>query len=309
MTWATLQVLGASLLAASNAPSAAREAVSIVAGGDVMLDRGVRAQIHKHGAPALFSGIAPMLRQADFAFANLECPLAQLAPKVPKPARRPVFKADPALAPALRQAGFDVLSLANNHALDCGSQGLSETLDALGKARLQAVGAGHTLAQAPQPIVTQARGVRIAWIAATEFAPLGQRGSGPSIAPLETAALRAQVRAARSVADVVVLSLHWGIEYHAAPSSRQRRWARAALEAGADVILGHHPHVLGPVEEVRIGGRRRLIAYSLGNLVFDSPRWNWSAQKSALLQFEVGKNGLQGWNLIPLRIRGCRPAR
>lgn len=273
-----------------------------------MLDRGVHVRIQKHGASEVFSGIAPMLRHADFAFANLECPLARASPRVLKPARARSFKADPALAPGLKQAGFDVLSLANNHALDCGPSGLAETLDALGEARLHGVGAGRTWAQSLKPIVTRARGVRIAWIAATEFALLEQRGSGPAIARLEMDSLRAQVRAARAVADAVVLSLHWGVEYQGWPSQSQRRWARAALQLGADVILGHHPHVLGPVEEVRVGGRRRLVAYSLGNLVFDSPRWNRRAQQSALLRIELGKSGLRSWNLVPLKIRDCRPS-
>ena len=308
MTLAALQVLAASLLAAPNPSRPAGEAVSIVAGGDVMLDRGVRARIQKRGARALFSGIAPLLRRADFAFANLECPLAQAAPKIPKPNRAPSFKADPTLAPALKGAGFDVLSIANNHALDCGPSGLAETLDALGKARLHGVGAGRTSTQAMQPIVTRARGVRIAWVAATEFASLNPRRAGPAVAGLRTNSLRAQVRAARGGADVVVLSLHWGIEYQGAPTQRQREWARVAFQAGADVILGHHPHVLGPAEEVRLGGRRRLVAYSLGNLVFDPPRWNRRAQQSALLQIEVGKSGVRRWNLVPLQIREYRPS-
>lgn len=313
------QVLAARPAPVSSLPSAqqqAAETVSIVAGGDVMLDRGVRAQIRRHGSRALFSGIAPLLRRADFAFANLECPLALASPKVPKIPRAPSFKADPALAPALRSAGFDLLSLANNHALDCGSGGLGETLRALGEARLQAVGAGQNAAQALQQVVTRARGVRIAWVGACEFAPrwstpdaAHDRGAErPSIALASEASLRAQVRAARARADVVVLSLHWGVEYQSTPSARQRQWARAALQAGADVVVGHHSHVLGPVEEVRLNGRRRLVAYSLGNLVFDSPRWNRRANQSALLRIVVSPGGLRSWKLVPLRIESCRPS-
>ncbi len=280
--------------------------VSIVAGGDVLLDRGVRTQIQKHGARALFSGIAPILHSADFAFANLECPLARRAPKI---ARAPAFKANPNLAPELKKAGFDVLSQANNHALDCGQAGLGESLDALAQARLQVLGAGRTQSQALQPVVTRARGVRIAWLGASQFASplLASQAARPSVAPLSEGSLCARVRAARRVADVVVVSVHWGIEYQVAPTPEQRHWAQAALAAGADIILGHHSHVLGPIEQVQLNGRRRLVAYSLGNLVFDSPLWNKPTNRSELLSIQVGREGLRSWKMIPLHITNCCP--
>lgn len=272
-----------------------------------MLDRGVRAQVRRHGARALFAGIAPTLRSADFAFANLECPLARVAPKIARP---PAFKAEPGLAPELKAAGFDVLSQANNHALDCGRHGLVESLGALARAHLQAIGAGLTEAKALQPLVTRARGVRIAWVGASQFAsaPLASQAARPSVALLSEGSLRSQVRAARRVADVVVVSLHWGVEYQAAPTPRQRRWAHAALAAGADIILGHHSHVLGPIEAVELNGRQRLVAYSLGNLVFDSPRWIKAANRSELLQIVIGKRGLRSWKMIPLHITNCCPS-
>jgi poly-gamma-glutamate synthesis protein (capsule biosynthesis protein) len=114
--------------AAASKARAGGPSVSIVAGGDVLLDRGVGRQIQKRGAAHVFSDIAPLLRGADLAFANLECPLARHAKKIARP---PAFKADPKMGPALKSAGFDVLSLANNHALDCGRGGLQETLRAV----------------------------------------------------------------------------------------------------------------------------------------------------------------------------------
>jgi poly-gamma-glutamate synthesis protein (capsule biosynthesis protein) len=270
--------------------------VTIIAGGDVMLDRGVARQIRKHGAPWIFSGIATHLRRADIAFANLESPLCH-APKV---ARAPAFRADPNLAPALKTAGFDVMSVANNHALDCGALGFSQTFQALKSARIQPVGAASSTWVPIQPIVMSARGVRIAWLAATEF-------GAPPIAILSEAWLRSQISAARGRADVVIVSAHWGVEYQISPTATQRKWARAALEAGADVLLGHHSHVLGPVEETKLHGRKRLVAYSLGNLIFDAPRWNRRANQSALLRLCVTKRGLSTWEMVPLKIENSRP--
>jgi poly-gamma-glutamate synthesis protein (capsule biosynthesis protein) len=124
---------------------------------------------------------------------------------------------------------------------------------------------------------------------------------------LREATLVDQVRAAKSRANVVMVSLHWGVEYRATPTPAQKALARALWAAGADVIFGHHSHVLGPIEEARLGGRRRLVAYSLGNLIFDPPRWEPRASQSMLLRVVLGADGLLAWRKIPLLIRNCRP--
>jgi poly-gamma-glutamate synthesis protein (capsule biosynthesis protein) len=151
--------------------------------------------------------------------------------------------------------------------------------------------------------------VRIAWVAASQFSfpHAAPDPAQPSVAMATAEALRQQVLAARAQADVVVLSLHWGEEYRASATKTQRELARVALEAGADVILGHHSHVLGPIEERESGGRKRLVAYSLGNLVFDSPPWNRAAHRSVLLHLEVSKRGLRSWKITPLQIQNGRP--
>jgi len=209
--------------------------------GDVMLGRGV-AQALKGDWEAAFAEVRPWLAQADLAFANLESPLttaSQIGDGYD-------LRAPPGAVAALQAAGFDVVSLANNHALDAGETGRQDTTDTLtaaGIAPLTGQPAGHQLA-----------GCR--------FLALDD-----SVAPLDLEAAVEAVAAAAEQANLVVVSVHWGGEYQAAPSQRQRAIARALAEAGADVVVGHGPHVLQRVEWMD----ETLVAYSLGNFLFDQP--------------------------------------
>jgi poly-gamma-glutamate synthesis protein (capsule biosynthesis protein) len=279
----------------------ARADVALVAGGDVMLDRGVARQIDRRGAAWLFGGISSHLRAADQAFANLECPLTEAPRKVARPV---VFHAPTARAYDLRRAGFGVVSVANNHALDCGSGGLRETLAALRRANVQAVGAAGEA-----PVVRTVRGLRIAYLAFSQWSGVSSRS--PSINILSDESLRSGIVKAREVGDVIVVSCHWGNEYQTRPSSQQKRWARLAAQWGADVILGHHPHVWQGLQVLAgpPGSKRRaLVAYSLGNLVFDSPRGRDSrARQTGLLRIVLGKSGVQSARVVPLTIEHCRP--
>jgi poly-gamma-glutamate synthesis protein (capsule biosynthesis protein) len=222
-----------------------------------MLGRGVAQDLDGDWESA-FADVRPWLAAADLAFANLESPLttAPLLSSPPHPSTSlrtsaggieggDDLRAPPEAIAALRAAGLDAVSLANNHALDAGETGLRETVVALHVAGIASL-ANYQSARLPACHLL---------------------AFDDSVAPLDVEAASDAVSAAAREAAVVVVSIHWGGEYQAAPGPRQEALARALAEAGADIIVGHGPHVLQRVEWVG----ETLVAYSLGNFLFDQP--------------------------------------
>src|SRR5690606_325445 len=170
------------------------------------------------------------------------------------------------LAEGLARAGFEAVSLANNHTYDFGLEGLEDTLAALEAAGVAGYGAGMTEAETRAPAVLEAGGWRVALLS---YGAVGQvrcaEGETPGVARADEAGVAEDVRRAREQADFVAVSFHWGVEYSHRGTERQRSLARAAVEAGADAVVGHHPHVLQAW--ARAGDA--VVPYSLGNFVFD----------------------------------------
>jgi poly-gamma-glutamate synthesis protein (capsule biosynthesis protein) len=231
------------------APSRSAPTVTLAAVGDILLDREVGDEIARRGSRYPFERVAELLSAADLTFGNLECPLAERGTRVVK---RYSFRAHPKTAECLALAGFDLLSLANNHTMDCGRTGLVETMETLHRRGLRWCGAGETRAHAEAATVLAVKGLKVAFVGFCEFLPEGSflRDDRPTIAFASEAGVRPAVTAARAQAHVVVASFHWGVEYDSRPHPRQVRLARAAVEAGADLVLGHHPHVLQGIEIV-----------------------------------------------------------
>ncbi len=251
------------IAAASPTPAAGQRSVTIAAIGDIMLDRDVEALIAEHGAGYPWARVVPLFDGADIVLGNLE---GTLTARGTAASKRYTFRTDPQLAGTLTAGGIDIVTLANNHTTDFGDVGLEDTiatLDALGVAHF---GAGPDGEAARTPLVRSIDGTTIAFlgyadIVNTRFAD--DRSAGVARADIE--AIEADVSAAAAANDFVVVTFHTGIEYTDAPSAHQRSLARVAVEAGADLVIGHHPHVLQPWE--RLGDS--LILYSLGNFVFD----------------------------------------
>lgn len=233
-------------------------------GGDVMLSRYVgRLARQKHDPAWPLRQLAPLLSSADIAFVNLESPFSDLG----KPVERGmVFKAEPEMIEALVAAGIDVVSTANNHARDFGAHGVEFTLDWLGRHGIAAVGTAATPALSHQGVVVERHGVRFGFVAYTYDQSNGNHPDRDDrVAMLNPDEMSRDVKSIRERADVAIVSMHAGAEYQGAPNAQQRRFARAAIDAGASVVVGHHPHVVQPFESYLNG----LIFYSLGNLVFD----------------------------------------
>ena len=267
-------------------------AVTIVIGGDVDLDRTTRAAIARDGVDAPWVGIAPLLRSADIAVVNLECAVSRQGRPEPKSY---TFRGDPAAVAGAKHAGVDVVSLANNHTLDFGRAALLDTIAAVRAQGIRPVGGGRNLAEAQEAAVLTVHGRRIAFVGMTGIVPAPHwraTATSPGLADDNSARITAQVRRAKSRADIVVAFFHWGVEYTYQASSRQRRAARAAISAGASIVVGAHPHVLQPVEEVD----GALVAWSLGNLVFKS---RLPSRRTAMLSVTIAPDGTVGWQLHP----------
>jgi len=276
--------------------------VVLAAVGDVMLDRNAGKMLAQSGPGWPFENVNQALAGAVVRFANLESPIAVDASRLDKPI---AFRAPARAAASLAEAGFTVVSLANNHAVDCGRNGLKETFHALKKAGVKWCGAGVDRETAEAPVIIKAGGIRIAFVGFTEF-PEGSRklDDVPTMALADAGTVRRAVGAARGIADVVVVSLHWGEEYQDRPGEDRRKLARIAAEAGADLIVGHHPHVLQGFEVIN-GARRTLVAYSLGNFVFDQRKEG--TRDGAILLVRLGRQGVIAASVVPIQLVSGRP--
>ena len=274
---ALLLGLGCRRKAAAPAPPA-EATLKLVAVGDLIPHQDVqRAALQAGGWAPLWEDLTPLLREADLGFVNLETPVA---PGSGRPGVPFVFNAPAELPGALKATGFTVLSCANNHAYDQGRRGLGETLARLEQSGLVPLGAGPAPEAAMAPRILERKGFRVAFLAFTDLLnglPARRQGD-PLVARLGADALGA-VASARSTAHAVVVSVHWGNEYERQPSRRQRDCAARLVAAGADLVLGHHPHVLQPVEEVEAGGRKGIVAFSLGNFLSNQDRF-WCADRA-----------------------------
>jgi poly-gamma-glutamate capsule biosynthesis protein CapA/YwtB (metallophosphatase superfamily) len=244
---------------------------------------------------SIFASVADALRDSDLRIGHLECPLSTRG--TPAPNAKLAMRSDPAVAGALRKVGFDALSVAGNHALDFGAVALADTLTALREHDIATCGVGANLEDARTPAIIQARGRRVALLSYCCILPVGyaaeraragcaplraythfhhvepdQPGTPPRVLTFtdqsDLDALVADVKAARTRAEIVLLSIHWGLHFtRATLADYQRVVARAAIDAGAHAILGHHPHVLKAIEVYR----GRPIFYSLGNFAIEQP--------------------------------------
>jgi poly-gamma-glutamate synthesis protein (capsule biosynthesis protein) len=271
--------------------------------GDVMLGRSVGERIE-----SAFGGVASTLLSADLVAANLECAISDLGKAEPKAY---VFRAPLTAPEVLAQSGVDVVTLANNHAGDFGFDALLDTQARLSAAGILAVGAGRNAAEAHTPVVVERNGVRIAFLAYVDVLPETRSGFDTRvwIAGADTsgvawaypAEIVNDVTQAKTQADVVIVLLHFGLEGRAEVALAQRTAARAAIEAGAALVIGAHPHLLQSVERHKNG----LIAYSLGNFVFDqfTPPQTYAAIFAATLT----PQGVQEYNWIPVVIEDGLP--
>ena len=236
---------------------------SLAVVGDIMLGDHARKALKGRGVDHAFEAVLPLLKSSCVVLGNLKGPLARHSARE---ARNYSYKVNPDLAAALTRANIDVLTLANNHALDCGRDGVLETLEALAAAGAGAIGAGVDQRAAHQPLIRQAGPWRVGLLGYYWNARCAATSDLPGAAMDTPEALQADIGALRGRVDRVVVTFHWGVPYYREPSPEIRAKARFAVDCGADAVIGHHPHIVQPFEIYR----GCPIFYSVGNFAFGS---------------------------------------
>lgn len=280
--------------------------------GDIMLGRYVGSYLFRSGNyDAPFASIKPYLSSADLAIGNLEGPIVPRGViTIPLAAPNQLnLTGDARGSYALARAGFDLLSVANNHALDSGAPGLSYTVTYLRRAGIMPFGLDPGAASGGQkPVVRVVHGLKIAFLGYTDIMNIpGTSGIGfvrPGVqADLDRVAR--EVRAAKQSSDLVIVMMHGGIEYAVQPNSSQKAIAKTAADAGADLVVGAHPHVAQGMETISNPGRTTLVAYSLGNALFDQES-KPELRQGLSLEVTLDRDGVRTARLLPIQITSGR---
>ena len=269
----------------------------VIAVGDIMLDGTARPVLAQNGYDHAFAGVKQLFGDAPVVFGNLEGPLTVRGN--PEQDKTYVFRSPPdKVSQALVGAGFNVVSLANNHTLDYGADGLAQTIETLDAAGIAHAGAGADLTAARRPAIIETGGKRVAILAysltlpETFYAAAGKPGTAFG----HEGHVRADVQAASEQADIVLVSFHWGQEGKTELREYQVRLGRLAIDAGAAAVIGHHPHILQGIEHYRDG----VILYSLGNFTFGS--YSQRAQASAVAELVFDGDRVRELRMHPINV-------
>lgn len=281
------------------------EALRIVAVGDIMLGRGVTESLKMKGLgfSEPFADVQGLLKAGDVVFCNLEHPITEGEHSLDSD-KKYVLKAGPDAAGGLEYAGFNLVSIANNHILDFYETGLEDTMVNLSDHGIAYAGAGKNLEEARQMAVMEVKGMRIGLLAYTEMADVLYQGDPPlrfaagsdkaGVAPVNTRLIKEDIEKARDQVDLLMVSLHWGVEDSFGVTDQQISLAHWLVEQGADIILGHHPHWFQGIEIYQ----GKPIVYSLGNFIFDQllPQ----SKESFILDFTYSQGVLSGLKAYPV---------
>jgi len=252
--------------------------------GDIMFDRGVEKTVAANGGGDFkypFKLIDSFLRNYDFLFGNLE---GSVSDKGNDQGSLYSFRMMPKAIEGLKDAGFDAVSVANNHIGDWGREAMQDTFERLKNSEILAVGGGMNNEEAYEPRIITIKDAKIALLAFSQFGKdyLEAKENEPGIAIADEEKIKHSVQRAKEKADIVVVSYHFGDEYQRQPNAEQKKLSRFAIDIGANLVVGHHPHVVQPIEKYKGG----YIAYSLGNFVFDQ-NFSKETMEGALLEVDV----------------------
>ena len=268
---------------------------SLIAVGDIMLGGRALHVIREKGPGYPFRSTQHILKRADMTIANLEAPFTERGTPFDKTY---TFRVPPGLAVGLLDAGFDVVTLANNHIMDYGPEGLYDTIHTLDSLGILHCGAGHDWNEAEKPAFFQSSGWRIGAIGYAMTYPLEfwATSERAGTAYPHQGRFEATLSKLDGIADLVVVSFHWGGELRPQPKSYQRSYARRAIDLGADIVIGHHPHILQGVEIYK----DRLIVFSLGNFSFGS--YSQNARSSIIIKVRFDEQGFLMAQVIPVSV-------
>jgi poly-gamma-glutamate synthesis protein (capsule biosynthesis protein) len=268
--------------------------LTIYAVGDIMLGEeplcynfGVKSVIKNKGVDYLFSNIKDVFKDANIVFGNLEAPISEYTDKNGFEAN--FFRADPSVIKGLKNAHFNVLSVANNHIMEHGERAFWFTVNSLKENNITPVGVAN------KAEILEINNLNIAIMAYSFIEDFIDNPAYNKISSEKK--IFGDIKKIRNSVDLIILSVHWGDEFIDRPSPLQVMFAHKAIDSGANIILGHHPHVLQGIEKYHNG----LIAYSLGNFIFDMSQE--SARKSMVLHVEVSKNGISNEKILPIYLK------
>ena len=266
--------------------------------GDIMLDRGVKYMVEKYGKGDYkfpFLKIADYLKETDILFGNLEGPISDKGKKVGSIYS---FRTEPQAIEGLKFAGFDILSMANNHVFDYGREAMEDSFKRLKESEIEVLGGGFNEKEACEPLIKELKGTKIAFLAFTNLgSPYWSAGKEKSgICWLEKEKMEEIIQKAKEKADIVVVSLHFGEEYFSTPTEFQVSISHVAIDAGADLIVGHHPHVIQEIERYKDG----WIAYSLGNFIFDQ-KFSEKTMKGLMLKVLIENSKIK--EVMPIEFK------
>jgi poly-gamma-glutamate synthesis protein (capsule biosynthesis protein) len=279
-------------------PTVDTRPVSVAITGDIMMARSVGARIKTSASDSLFpfADTADVLKRHDLRIGNLECVVSTLGSPQPKTY---TFEAPLRAFERLRAAGFQIVSVANNHSGDYGKAAFTDMLAHLPTYGITTVGGGTNRTEAHRLVTYQVRSTKIGILAYCEIEPFSFAATAttPGHAWLEATALKQDIAAARPQVDFLIVFTHWGVEYVLQENAHQQSMARLAVDAGADLVVGAHPHVIEPYEMYH----GKPIIYSLGNFVFDE--MPGVASLGNVLSLTVQGSRLLNWKLRGTRIQ------
>jgi len=264
-----------------------KQGIKILVTGDFCPLNRVEKLIEEGDYSAIFNDLLPMIKKSDLAITNLECPIAIEGVKIKKTG--PHLKASGKAIEALTFAGFNLVTLANNHIMDYGVAGLNSTIEACKNSGIDCVGVGSNLQEARTPFYYEINGIRLAIINFCENEWATTSGKTPGANPLNPVANYYDIKEAKGKAHHVIIIVHGGHEHYSLPSPRMQETYRFFIDAGASVVIGHHPHCFSGYEIYR----EAPIFYSLGNFTFDldnKQRTSWNMGYA--VQLEVVEEGL-----------------
>jgi poly-gamma-glutamate capsule biosynthesis protein CapA/YwtB (metallophosphatase superfamily) len=288
-------------------PSAVDEGdtVTLALVGDLLPAAKVLELMKKNGYDYPFREVKSLLEAADIAAGNLETPITTRG--TPAEDKQYVFRGIPETIPALKDAGFDYLSLANNHTLDYGWQGLSDTMDYLDDAKLQHAGSGNDDKEAFTPAYIESKGMTVGFVSVTRVVPeMSWKADRlhPGVAEAYSPdRATAAIKEAKQNSNIVVVMVHWGEERNDNPVAHQTDLAHRFIDAGADLVIGSHPHVLQGFETYK----GKWIAYSLGNFVFSTTTLSKTSE-TGILNAECSKEGTCSLKFNPMYATNSQPA-
>ena len=275
--------------------------LTLVAGGDFICARDFDKEIKKHGNDYFFAKAKEHFRNADITFANLECVVSDTAKLRSDNPKKINYNAPSTVIPAIKNSGFKVFSIANNHTYDLGSDGLKDFRRYLKQSNLLFGGAGKNYKEASKPVITQVNGLKIAFLfynsTGTSFCSKGRKG-GYNCMPFwkKKKALKILKKDLKKVKDAnfVFLSIHWGKNYRKEPTEEQIEFAHAAIDSGVDAILGHSAHIFHGVEVYK----NRPIIYDMGDVFLRKPD-SWDT-RSFFFNINVKESEIKSLELFPI---------